>query len=137
MQENVDKYIEDLVDKAMQKSTLQTPSFDFTENVMSQIVDFKPSIATTYQPLISRRVWTLIVGGFVTFIAYVVLITKPEASEWFKTFDLHLWNQVNFSKILNVVEPSKTAAYGIGLLALMLLIQIPILKHYFDKRIIG
>ncbi len=137
MNESVDKHIENLVDKAMRKSTLETPSFDFTSNVMTHVFDIKQSFATTYQPLISKQVWVMIALGFIAFVAYVVLITKPEASEWFKGFDIHVVDQEYISKILNVVEPSKTAAYSIGLLALMLLIQIPILKHYFDKRIIG
>ncbi|MEZ4793185.1 MAG: hypothetical protein R2783_06905 [Gelidibacter sp.] len=134
MEENVNKHIENLVGKAMRQSALETTSFDFTANIMAQVDDVKQKVATTYQPLISKRIWSLIFIGFIAFIAYMVFISKPEASGWFKNVDL---NAERVSKVLSGIQTPRIAAYGVGLLALMLLVQIPLLKNYFDKRILG
>ncbi|MEZ4803800.1 MAG: hypothetical protein R2797_13585 [Gelidibacter sp.] len=134
MKENVDKQIENLVDKAMKTSALETPSFNFTTDVMAQVESVQQRATTTYQPLISKRVWILILAGFLVFVAYTIFITKPEASGWFTNLDL---NSERVSKRLTNIQTPRIAAYGVGLLALMLLVQIPFLKNYFDKRILG
>lgn len=131
--ENVDKHLENLVEKAMQHSSLEAPSLNFTAAIMSQI-NAKKSITTTYQPLITRRVWILIGGGFIASLVFIIMMTKSEGSLWFSTFDLNL---EKVGDLLNTIHLPKTAIYGIGLFAISLLVQIPILKNYFDKRILN
>lgn len=132
MKENIDKQMEKLTDKVMKHSVIESPSFDFTENVMSQVIAFEESRVTSYQPLISKRAWILIFVGFFAFLAYVIFVTKPETSDWFNIVDM---NTERASKLLNGIQTPRIAAYGVGLLAMMLLIQIPLLKNYFDKRL--
>ena len=60
MNENVDKHIEKLVDKAMKDSVLETPSFDFTSKVMQHVTATSKSKATVYEPLISKKVWFVV-----------------------------------------------------------------------------
>ena len=134
MKENVDKHIEDLVGKAMRKSSLEQPSYDFTANVMSKVEGLNKSVVTTYQPLISKWAWGLIATAFVVFMVFIFLTSKPEASDWFNQIN---FDQVNTDKFLNILKgmrPSRFTAYGIGLLAIMILIQVSYLKNYFDKR---
>ncbi|HLT32421.1 MAG TPA: hypothetical protein VKZ98_01400 [Aquaticitalea sp.] len=135
MKENVDKHLESLVEKVLKQSTLDTPSFDFTANLMSRVESSSPSIATTYKPLISKQVWALIVLGFIGFVAYTFIVNKSEASDLFNNIDFSIVNADKFTDILNGFKAPKLAAYGVGLVALILLIQIPLLKNYFDKRI--
>ena len=137
MKENVDKHIEHLVEKVMKKSTLETPSLDFTSNIMAQLETSKQSIVTTYKPLITKRVWVFISIMFISFLAYIVFVNKPETSDWFNSFN---FNKLNFDKISEVfsqIKAPKTAAYIIGVFALMLLVQLTFLKNYFDKRFEG
>lgn len=134
MNENEDKQLENLVKKAMKQSALETPSFDFTSNLMSKVENMKQSTATIYQPLISKHMWFWIFTGFVAFIAYVIFITKPEASAWFSTFDI-----LDIEKISNVfsrIQLSRIVIYATVFFIVMLLIQIPLLKNYFDKRLV-
>lgn len=137
MNESVDKHIENLVDKAMKKSTLETPSFDFTANVMSHVVDIKQSIATTYQPLISRRVWIVIAFGIVAFVIYLFKTTQPETSSWMDAIDYSFLSNNRISKGVSEIAHSKTTMYAVLLLAVMLLIQVPLLKNYFNKRLLN
>lgn len=132
MSENVDKQLENFVDKAMKLPPLVSPSFDFTANVMSQVNALQESKVTSYQPLISTSMWIVIFTGFVAFVAYIVLVTKPEASGWFDSVDL---NTERVSEFFGGLQTPRIAAYGVGLLALMFLVQIPLLKNYFDKRL--
>ncbi len=134
MKENVDKQIESLMDKVIKKSALEQPSFDFTANVMAQVECVEQNITTTYQPLISKRVWVMIFFGFIAFVAYIMFVTKPEDSSWFTAIGI---DTENISNLLNGIHPSRIAGYGVGLLAVMLLVQIPLLKNYFDKRILN
>mgnify|MGYP000120514431 FL=1 len=41
----------------MKETTLDTPSVDFTAQVMSQVLKIKISQTTVYKPLISKWVW--------------------------------------------------------------------------------
>jgi len=137
MKENVDKHIEQLVGKVMKKSTLESPSQDFTANVMSQLEPSKQSITTIYKPLITKRVWALISVVFISFLVYTVFVNKPETSDWFNRIN---FNEMNFDKISNAfsqIKAPKTAAYIIGVFAMMLLVQLTFLKNYFDKRFEG
>ncbi|MCK7590013.1 hypothetical protein M0G43_05450 [Subsaxibacter sp. CAU 1640] len=137
MKENVDKHIEQLVGKVMKKSTLESPSLDFTANVMSQLESSKQSLTTVYKPLITKRVWALIAVVFISFLVYTVFVNKPETSDWFNRIN---FNEMNLDKISNVfsqIKAPKTAAYIVGVFAMMLLVQLTFLKNYFDKRFEG
>ena len=69
MKVSEDKNIEKLIDHLMKDTTLESPSFDFTSKVMSQVTVTKTSDITTYQPLISTRTFLVIFIGLVTIIA--------------------------------------------------------------------
>ena len=135
MKENVDKQIETLVDKAMDRSSLERPSFDFTSKVMSHIDIVKQNTITTYRPLISKQVWGLILLAFVGFLSYIIFVSKPETSDWLANFNFNQIDTSMFSSLLNNMQLSKIVTYGIGLFSIMCLVQISFLKNYFDKRI--
>lgn len=134
MKENEDKQLENLVEKAMRQSVLETPSFDFTTNLMLKVENMKQSPTTIYQPLISKHMWFWIFTGFVAFVAYIIFITKPEASTWFSTIDILDTEKV--SNMFNGIQLSRTVIYATIFFAVMLLVQIPLLKNYFDKRLV-
>ncbi len=133
MKENVDNQLENLIKKAVKQSALESPSFDFTANLMLKVDIIKQSATTTYQPLISKQMWFLIFTGFVAFVAYILFITKPEASKWFSAIDILNANKI--SNLFSGIHLSRTVLYSVVFFAVMLLIQIPLLKNYFDKRL--
>jgi len=117
------------VDKVMKSSTLETPSFDFTAKIMSQVTSISKSTVTVYKPLISKTGWgilLLLTAGLVVFSVYNKDTTTLG---WFDKLDL--------SKVPNLfsgIKISQTAMYSLLMFAVMLFIQIPLLKHYFNKR---
>jgi hypothetical protein len=54
MHEKIDEQMDNLLKKVIVKASLETPSFDFTAQIMTQLVAKKQSQSTIYKPLISR-----------------------------------------------------------------------------------
>ncbi|MEM5566992.1 hypothetical protein WNY78_17865 [Psychroserpens sp. AS72] len=143
MNENADKHLDSLSRRVIGESAVESPSFDFTKSVMSQINALNTSSATTYVPLISKWVWAIIalvfaaIVGFVSFGTTTTLITlsSGEKSSWLDRLILERISAYEFVNPLSQLEFSQTTVYGVVLFALMLCIQIPLLKRYFNKRL--
>ncbi|MBV7270545.1 hypothetical protein [Winogradskyella luteola] len=129
-----DKKIEAVIDKLMSADRLDKPSFDFTDKVMSKVEALSHSEITVYKPLIPKYVWWLIVSGFAALITYV-LFKQPTSStislsERYDLPDVSLslfeGLSFNFSSIL---------MYAMVLFAIMVNIQIPLLKQYYNNRL--
>ncbi|NRD22900.1 hypothetical protein HNV10_06585 [Winogradskyella litoriviva] len=130
--ESDEKKIEYFIDKIMSEDFLEQPSLDFTNAVMSKVEAISTSDATVYKPLISKPVWILILGNFTALFGYVILGNNATTASW--TDRLELPN-VSFNFFENVSSNmSSTLMYAVVLLAIMISIQIPLLKHYFNKR---
>jgi len=127
--ERDEKKIEAFIDKLLSNEVLEQPSFDFTDKVMSKVESI-PSV-TVYKPLITKSVWTFLILGFVVLVGYVILKEPSGNNSWI--------DRLNLSSVSNPLENiafnfSKTLTYAMVLLTIMLGIQIPLLKHYFNKR---
>ena len=132
MKENEGKHIDKLIDKVMKESSLESPSVDFTALVMGKVEAIQTSTYTTYEPLISKRVWVLLSIGFLVLVGMIARFGKIESSIWFDNFDF--LNTNRFLELINGIQVSQTTLVSISIFALMLLVQIPLLKNYFDKR---
>lgn len=135
MNDNIDKHIENLVDKTMKKVSLESPSFDFTNTVMAQVNALGQSSVTTYKPLISKPMWFAIFAIGLAIVLYIIFGMNTTEIGWLNSVDLSVLTNNKFSNALSGFKVSKTVMYGIVLFGIMLFIQVPILKHYFDKRI--
>ncbi|MEP1489301.1 MAG: hypothetical protein ABJK28_12810 [Algibacter sp.] len=136
MKESENKYVDNLSKKIIKEAAVESPSFNFTDTVMSQIETLSVrSSVTAYKPLISIKGWLVIAIVFIALL--IIMIMTSEGCS------LDLLNKINFSIIsnnkmgeaLSNIKISKTLTYTIALFGLMLSIQIPWLKHYFDKRL--
>ena len=135
MKENIDKHIENLVDKTMKKSTLESPSFDFTNAVMAQVNALEQSTVTTYKPLISKPMWFVLFALGFAIVLYIIFGMNTTETGWLNSIDLSVITDNKLSNAMSGFKVSKTVMYGVVLFGIMLFIQVPILKHYFDKRI--
>jgi hypothetical protein len=128
MNENADKHLDNLSRKVIGKSAVESTSLDFTTSVMSQINALNSSSVTTYVPLISKTVWILIILVFAGVVGYVSFGTSEEKNSWLSNLDYEFVNP------LTTLELSQTVVYSVLLFAIMICIQIPLLKHHFNKR---
>ena len=135
MKNNIDKHLEKLTNKIMEETSLESPSFDFTDNIMSQVQIIKTSDVNVYKPLISKSIWILIALGFITLIGYLILGTTSQDSEALFTINFDVLFNNRFTETLSAMKFSDTLMYAVVSLGIMLFIQIPLLKNYFDNRL--
>lgn len=133
-----DKYLDDLTKKIIKDTPLESPSFDFTNTVMSQINNLSDSMVTVYKPLISRTAWVLIGFVFLALILYVIFFsnqTETSPSGWLNTIDFSQLSNNKLSNILSSFTMSKTFTYAFVLFGVMMCVQISFIKHHFNKRL--
>jgi hypothetical protein len=131
MKANEDKQLEKLVDRMMKDRVLETPSIDFTSQVMSQVLATQKSEITTYKPLISTPVFILIFSSLTFLIAYVLLNGNSSSATRFLNLNFTVLANLNPTRNFHF---SEITTYSVVLTTIMLCIQIPLLKNYFDSR---
>ena len=122
-----DKNVEKFIDKIMSEASLETPSFDFTSKIMGQVLVAKEAKTISYKPLISKSVWYFMGIFFGIMFGYSFFVGSTESQ-----FDIDL--SAKISSLIPNFNFSDSTTYSILIVTLMVLIQIPLLKNYFDKR---
>jgi hypothetical protein len=135
MKENEDKNIEQYVQAVIKETPLESPSPDFTTKVMASVFALDKSKATVYKPLISKKGWGLIfVGIIATLVYYLINGRAPvEGQPWWYGSGIK-----DFSKTFinsHLFQFSRTTMNVIILSAILIIIQITLLKNYLDKRL--
>jgi len=134
MKENTEQHLDSLVKKAMKSTSLQSPSVDFTSNLIKEIKHVTIGESITYKPLISKNGWFVIIAGLIVLSIYVVYgnVKGPGLLE---AVD---YSVISNNKVINAitgVKISKILSYAIGFLGLVFFIQIPLMKHIMNKRL--
>jgi ammonia channel protein AmtB len=134
MEDKETKYLDDLSRKVIMNTTIERPSFNFTDSVMSQVNALQENKATVYKPLISKTSWVLIGFGVLALILYILFFgTKTETSNWIQSLDFSVFTNINMD-VLPSLSTSKIFTYAFLFFGLMFCIQIPLLKNHFNKR---
>ena len=135
MKEHTEQHLDKLAKKAMQSSLLESPSLDFTANIMAKVEASAISHLTVYKPLISKRSWLLIsilvIGG----LSYGIFGSGLESLGWFDNIDYSMISNNKVTQAISGITFSKTLIYAVGFCGLLFFIQIPMMKHFFDKRL--
>ncbi|WCO00763.1 hypothetical protein [Psychroserpens ponticola] len=134
MKENADKHLDDLSRKVIGKSAVESPSFDFTQAVMTQINALEVSNATTYVPLISKRIWLCIGIVIVSVLGYLLFGASGTDIKGIEYLKLDRYVNFEVPAVITGFNVSQTMFYVAILFGIMLAIQISILKHQLDKR---
>ncbi|KRD11247.1 hypothetical protein ASE21_05945 [Flavobacterium sp. Root901] len=124
-----DKNLEKLIEKMMSEDKLQTPSFDFTSKIMSEVLVLEEKKLKTYKPLISKSVWISIGIALALLIIYVSFFTGTDT-----VLDVKTPYVDKISGLFSGIHISKTLLYTLLIVPIMMLIQIGVLKNYFDKK---
>jgi hypothetical protein len=134
MEEHINRKLEELTDRMMKEIDVEKPSMDFTNSIMQGIHEQETKKVTQYKPLISTPVWTGLGITFMGLLYFIVSTNETTNSNWLNNLDFSVLINNTFTDSITSFTLPKTMAYAIGLFGLMLCIQIPFLKHYFDKR---
>nr|WP_294930397.1 hypothetical protein [uncultured Flavobacterium sp.] len=124
-----DKNIENLIDKMMSENTLESPSIDFTSKIMSQVLVAEKSKIKAYKPLISKSTWIFISICLIALTVYSVYSGSTISN--LKIVNLY---SDKVSTLFSGIQLSKNILYAILIVPFMILIQIGLLKNYFDKK---
>ena len=124
-----DKNIENLIDKMMAENTLEAPSIDFTSKIMAQVLTVQESKVMSYKPLISKTSWIFISLGAIALIFYSSLFSGTEYNPGTDNSYTE-----KFSALFSGIHLSKGIISAFMVVPFIILIQIGVLKNYFDKR---
>jgi hypothetical protein len=134
MKEHTEQHLDKLANKVMQSSLLESPSLDFTANIMAEVEIYATSNITVYKPLISKRAWLLISILVIGSLFYAIFGSGLENLGWFNSIDYSIISNNKVTDAISGITFSKTLMYAVGLCGLLFFVQIPMMKHYFDKR---
>ncbi|GAA3762172.1 hypothetical protein [Flavobacterium ginsengiterrae] len=124
-----DKNIEQLIDKMMAEEKLQSPSFDFTSKIMSEVLVLEEKKLKTYKPLISKSTWIFIGLALLGLIIYASLFSGTS-----QNLEIGKVYTDKISNTFSGIHLSKNIVYAILIVPFMILVQVGILKNYFDKK---
>ena len=134
MQDHLEQRLDKLAKKVVKSSKLESPSMDFTANVMQQVEASQISHITVYKPLISKRAWfviaLLIIGG----LSYSIF-GGLQSTSLLESVDLSIISDNQVTNAISGITISKILAYVLGVGGLFWIAQISLTKHLLDKRL--
>jgi hypothetical protein len=129
------KEIDAFAKKYIKEIPAETPSIDFTSNLMGKINELKVVNAKmTYKPLISKKSWFVILAAVIG----IVIIPFKSSEEGLFTLpeiNFSFLENINFSGLLESVQVSNTTLYLAITFSALVFVQIFYLKGVFEKRI--
>jgi hypothetical protein len=132
MKNKEDKNLENLVEKMMKENSLETPSFDFTSKVMSDVFSLEKKKSFSYKPVISKRGWLIIFAAIGSLITWIIFnVSENETSS---NFDFSFLNAEKIFKIFSGFQFSGITTNIILLAMAMMFIQILFLNSYLNKK---
>ncbi|MCX2681232.1 hypothetical protein OOZ15_14870 [Galbibacter sp. EGI 63066] len=135
MKEQDEKHLEELTDRWLQHDSTQFPTADFRSSVMLEVERIKKSEAFVYKPLISKITWVIIAIVLAALTIYILQAKTSEEESFISTIDFDTLFKNVFSQAFFNLKVSDTVIYAIYIIAIMIGIQIPVLKHHFNKRL--
>ncbi|MEC7769644.1 MAG: hypothetical protein VX798_00570 [Bacteroidota bacterium] len=134
MDELEDKKLEAFVDKLMDDAPLESPSVDFTQNVLHKLEAGTSKEVFQYKPLVSGKVLSI---AFIAFVALLIFIGSQvgldSSQGWFKNLNMGAWFHADWSWMEGYTS-SKVLVYAFLFLGLMFSIQVTLLKKQLSSR---
>lgn len=116
----------------MESAGLEKPALDFTDSVMSKIDELETSSVSSQQALISKPAWVVICSVFLGLLVYAVYL-QPESLGWLEGYDG--LNKLRDLDLIGTVSISETLIFSAVIFASMFLLQMGMMKLYFNKRL--
>lgn len=134
MEPHTDQHLNDLGKRIIKDANLESPSLDFTKNLMAKIEAQSSTSSIVYKPLISKVGWVCIILVLSAVSIYLSLSGSNDTM-LFNTIDYSGLTKHRISELFSGITISKTVVYAIGFFGLVWCIQIQIMKHVLNKRL--
>ena len=122
------------IDKAMKEASLESPSADFTDNVMLSMESQRVQKTTiAYKPLISKTTWAVIATIIVGVLGWTVITGTSLELSWIPAWDVNISLGAGWEG-LKLPSLNYTALYSLGAFAIFVCVQLLIMKRRFDHR---
>ena len=135
MDEQEDKKLEAFVDKLMEEAPLESPSVDFTQNVMHKLEADTPKEVFQYKPIVSGKVLSAVV---IAFIALLIIMGSQlgvdNSQGWFKNVNIEKWFHADWGWVQSFTF-SKVTMYAFLSFGLLFFAQVPWLKKQMQKTV--
>ncbi len=135
MEDTNEKRLDDFVKKVVNSTSLESPSIDFTKNIISKITAQEAqSTATVYQPLISKTSWLILATITILLFAYVIFGKLDLSISWLPNINSEFLNKIGFMDALSQIHLPNTAVYAFIGIMLFFYVQIIFLKRHLESR---
>ncbi|WP_297796582.1 hypothetical protein [uncultured Eudoraea sp.] len=136
MEDTNEKRLDDFVKKVVSNASLESPSVDFTENIISKIAVRETNNAiTVYQPLISKTSWLVLATLTILLIAYIFIGKFDLTVSWLPNINTGVIENMDSMVALSQIQLPNTVVYALIGLMLFFYLQIIFLKKYLDSRL--
>lgn len=133
MKDRMDMRLEEMTAKIVKGAGLKEPSTDFTNRIMEAIELQSQSVTTVYTPLISKKMWWVIGIAVAAVVGYIVFsnveLTLMQDIVTTIGGEVPQWGLPKYN--MDVAVPS-SLVYGFLIMALLLAIEIPLLKKRYN-----
>lgn len=133
MDNKADKKIDEFTEKLLKNLSRESPSFDFTTKVMSQVDVASNATAVKYKPLISKRVWFVLAVLLSGIFSYLLFGNVQMENSLVFSNALDLLPEINSVTLPNY-QVSNVFLYGVLGFTFFVSIQVLLLKNHFNKR---
>jgi hypothetical protein len=129
------KNIEDFTKYVIKESSIEKPSVDFVGKVMNRIdLERIPIYENKYKPLISKLGWIII--SIVLILSSIYFWSKKfSSSNYLSELNLSFSTNLSLTKIFNEINIPSTFTFVFVFFTILVVIQLLIIKKYFDKAI--
>ncbi|PKH51460.1 hypothetical protein CXF68_12540 [Tenacibaculum sp. Bg11-29] len=120
--------------KYIKEIKIETPSIDFTANLMDTLLQKENSEIYKATALISKKVWFVLVGVLGVCILYV---SRGTSLTWMKMpkVNLDFFSRIQIPNLFEGITVSNTMLFACFFFTLMFFGQIYLLKNHFTKNL--
>lgn len=131
-----DKHIEELdvfTKKYINEIKEETPSIDFTANIMDAIVQEEQSSIYKAVPLISKKVWFVLAGILAVSMLFV---SKGASSSWLEVPNIKIdyLSNIQLPNLFENITVSNLMLSACFFFTVMVFVQIYYLKNHFTRK---
>ncbi|XRE42079.1 hypothetical protein ACIVBQ_000283 [Tenacibaculum discolor] len=135
MGENKDiKELDAFTKKYINEIEAETPSIDFTANIMDAILKEEQSSFYKAAPLISKRVWFVLAGILAVSILFV---SKGTSSSWLQIPEIKMdyLSNIQLPNLFENITVSNLMLSACFFFTVMVFVQIYYLKNHFTRNL--
>ncbi|NNK81967.1 MAG: hypothetical protein HKO92_02465 [Flavobacteriaceae bacterium] len=133
MEQHTEQHFDDLIKKVIKDAPIEKPTLEFTSNVMDSI-EMNSQKKIVYKPLISKIGWFAIIT-ILSGISIYMMISNNENSLVLDALDFSIVSNNGLVEILSGIKFTKIFGYAVCFFGIAWLIQVSVLKNYFNNRL--